>query len=645
MPTRILAAAKRFAPDAARGADLALDVRDMFREVRNRSLLLPITLLVLAGCATAPVGVVRASPRTVQKQLTASALSGSEPSLPARNSLNRLSLSEDFDSDPEKVLAQLHELALRSGEKNVYYALAELSFLHAEQSGKREWHFAAAVYAWAYLFGFDPPEPFDPRLRTATDIYNRALAEGMATRDGKFMDLHGGSFSLPFGELEIDFDPAVLDWNGRRLADFVPVAELEVSGLRSRFRTPGIGAPLAASAIPPDSEHISDFMPVALKVPATAVLVIDDVEQQIRSGTIRGKIDLHTDPDPETLEIAGRGVPLEREQTATLAAMLSDAPIWRQELQAFLGTLTTIGDEGRLAALRPHRRGRIPVVFVHGTNSNPGRWAEMANVLAADRRIQDRYEAWFFFYNSGNPIIYSSYLLRKKLTDAVATFDPDGTDACLRDMVIIGHSQGGLLTKMMAVDSGDRFWTNVSKKPFDEMKMTDEQRERLRPIAFFDHLPFVRRVVFIATPHRGSYLVSRDLVRRLVASLISLPKRLTDISLSLAAIDRENPEALAADAGTFTAIDNMSPGNRFVKTLAEIPIAGGIKANSIIPVKGTGPIESGNDGVVEYTSAHIEGVESEKVVRSDHSTQSNPETIEEVRRILLQHAAESCPAS
>jgi pimeloyl-ACP methyl ester carboxylesterase len=603
---------------------------------------LPIALLVMAGCATAPVGVVRASPQTVQKQLTASALSGSEPSIPARNALNRLSLSEDFDSDPEKVLAQLHELALKSGEKNVYYALAELSFLHAEHSGKREWHFAAAVYAWAYLFGFDPPEPFDPRLRTATDIYNRALAEGMATPDGKFMDVRGGSFPLPFGELEIQFDQASLEWSGRHLTDFVPVAELEVTGLRSRFRTPGLGTPLAASAVPPDPGHITDFMPVALKVPATAVLVIDDVRDQIRAGTVRGKLDLHTDPDPETLEIAGRDVPLEREQTATLAAMLSDAPIWKQELQAFLGTLTTIGDEGRLAALRPHRRGRIPVVFVHGTNSNPGRWAEMVDVLEADPRIYDRYEPWFFFYNSGSPIVYSSYLLREKLTQAVAKFDPDGTDACLRDMVVIGHSQGGLLTKMMAVDSGDRFWRNVTNKPFDEVKMTDEQRERLRPIAFFDHLPFVRRVVFIATPHRGSYLVSRDFVRRLVASLISVPKRITEMSVGLAAI---NPEALAADAGSMTAIDNMSPGNRFVRTLADIPIDPTVKANSIIPVKGTGPIESENDGVVEYTSAHIEGVESEKVVHSDHSTQSHPETIEEVRRILLQHAAESCPAS
>jgi hypothetical protein len=87
-----------------------------------------------------------------------------------------------------------------------------------------------------------------------------------------------------------------------------------------------------------------------------------------------------------------------------------------------------------------------------------------------------------------------------------------------------------------------------------------------------------------------------------------------------------------------TALDNMDSSNRFIKTLSATPIAPGVKVHSIIPVKGTGPVEEGNDGVVEYKSAHIDGVESELVVRSGHSTQARPETIEEVRRILYEHA-------
>jgi hypothetical protein len=82
----------------------------------------------------------------------------------------------------------------------------------------------------------------------------------------------------------------------------------------------------------------------------------------------------------------------------------------------------------------------------------------------------------------------------------------------------------------------------------------------------------------------------------------------------------------------------MDASNPFLRTLASLPIAPGVHAHSIIAVKGTGPIEEGADGVVAYRSAHIEGVESELVVRSGHSTQGTPETIEEVRRILYEHA-------
>jgi hypothetical protein len=87
----------------------------------------------------------------------------------------------------------------------------------------------------------------------------------------------------------------------------------------------------------------------------------------------------------------------------------------------------------------------------------------------------------------------------------------------------------------------------------------------------------------------------------------------------------------------------MTPGSPFVKTLTPVPIAPGVAAHSIIAVSGAGPREGDSDGVVKFSSAHLDGVDSELVVRSGHSVQSNPEAIEEVRRILLLHARELCP--
>jgi hypothetical protein len=145
----------------------------------------------------------------------------------------------------------------------------------------------------------------------------------------------------------------------------------------------------------------------------------------------------------------------------------------------------------------------------------------------------------------------------------------------------------------------------------------------------------VSRVVFVSTPHRGSFVAGRRIIANLVRRLLTLPSTLTGLGAELA----RNADAAVSPAGFLvpSAVDNMSPRNNFIRTLQGIPLAPTVKAHSIISVEGDGPIESGDDGVVQYSSAHIDGVESEVVVRSEHSTQGRPETIEEVRRILRLH--------
>jgi triacylglycerol esterase/lipase EstA (alpha/beta hydrolase family) len=96
--------------------------------------------------------------------------------------------------------------------------------------------------------------------------------------------------------------------------------------------------------------------------------------------------------------------------------------------------------------------------------------------------------------------------LRDALTSKIHELDPKGTNALLRQMVIIGHSQGGLLTKLTVTHTGDRVWKAVSDKPLEEFSASEEQRARMRRLLFLEPLPFVSRVIFISTPHRGSYL-------------------------------------------------------------------------------------------------------------------------------------------
>ncbi|HBZ70161.1 MAG TPA: alpha/beta hydrolase, partial [Deltaproteobacteria bacterium] len=292
----------------------------------------------------------------------------------------------------------------------------------------------------------------------------------------------------------------------------------------------------------------------------------------------------------------------------------------------------------------PYKKGRIPVVFVHGTASSPARWADMVNDLIADPRLRDRYAYWFFTYDSGNPIVYSAYQLRAALTKAVTQIDPEGSDPCVRDMIVLGHSQGGLLTKLTAIDSGDLYWSNLSSVPFDQVRFTPQDRELLSQVLFVKPLPFVREVIFLATPHRGSYLASPQLVRRLAQYLVRLPSDVARVGATLATMPAHGDAELALRRIP-TSIDNMSPGNRFIRATASIPIDPSVRAHSIIAVNDDLPFDRAGDGVVKYQSAHLEGVASELVVRSPHSgMQAAPETIEEVRRILLDHsAASACP--
>jgi pimeloyl-ACP methyl ester carboxylesterase len=544
--------------------------------------------------------------------------------------------------DAATALAELHAAVVADPPPDVLFALAELSFRHAEGGGGRPHFLAAAVYAFAYLFPDgtgDLPSPFDPRFRWAADIYNRALTEGLASADGKVLEPRAGVFELAFGQLEVAFDEDELLWDDRRLTDFEPVAELKIRGLRNRYRQAGLGAPLAASTVPLQPHEGFQVGP-RVKVPVTALLNVEDARRQLASGHVTARLDLYTATDADSVPIAGQTVPVEVEPSAALAYTLSDPAIWAVELRGFfagalLGDLPT-----QLGALQPYRPGRFPVVFVHGTASSVGRWADMVNDLQTDPLIRDRFQFWFFSYETGNPIPYSALVLRDSLSEAVDDLDPGGDDAALREMVVIGHSQGGLLTKMTAIDTGSRLYDHIATKPLDELRLRAETRALLQRALFIEPLPFVRRVVFVSTPHRGSYLAEWS-IGRLIARLVRLPLNLAGAS---AEVMSGNADALRfnPEGARFGSMYGMTPGSPLITGLAEIPVAPGVAAHSIVAVEGDGPPEDGGDGVVRYQSAHIDGVDSELIVRSGHSSQSNPHTIAEIRRILLLHADQAC---
>jgi hypothetical protein len=147
-------------------------------------------------------------------------------------------------------------------------------------------------------------------------------------------------------------------------------------------------------------------------------------------------------------------------------------------------------------------------------------------------------------------------------------------------------------------------------------------------------LPFVRRVIFLATPHRGSYLAGNWLAHQLTR-LVRLPAALLRGAGDLLTA---NPMLAERMGGDFSSVSGMTPGSPLVMALAPAPLAPWITGHSIIAVKGDGSLDGETDGVVAYSSAHLDGMVSEQVVRSGHSVQQSAAGIEAVRRILLEHS-------
>ena len=267
---------------------------------------------------------------------------------------------------------------LRDDEDRLY-ALAELSFPHAEETRNRAYSLASAVYAWALLFPDDGRrtslQPEDPRYRLAYDLYNQAVANGLVMDQGKGLHpyevgLAPSVLTLPFGTLHLTLDEAGLSWGGYRLEHFLPTNALQVRDLRNRYRSAGIGAPLAASGGAAEASQKvlgSERLGLRTKIPVTALLRFDHARAGLASGQVRGRIEVYATDETPTVKIDGREQLLESDPTAALACQLEGNPLYGAVIVGFFPGTARFGAQCRETAPRTGRsccnltnRGRFP---------------------------------------------------------------------------------------------------------------------------------------------------------------------------------------------------------------------------------------------------------------------------------------------
>lgn len=598
--------------------------------------------LLLAGCA-APIGADRVPVRDAYRQIARNILNSSSVSDQTERVLHRYDLLKSMTSHPDRTLAELHRRASEDDRRDVLLALAEVSYWHGdrlrrsvkpgEPARARDQFLSAAIYAWLFLFGpgeEPPPGPFDNRLRLAADLHNRALALGLSRTDpARGIELANTRRELPGGPVQLAVVPTRFKWDFDQIEAFLPADEFRVRGLSIRDRQSGIGAPLIAVG------KVTDDTRLPRRFPATALLRLDGDLRSWPTRPLTAQVELHSSFESDQVEIAGKTVPLEVDTSAPLGYALNDKFLWRLGLTQFFSPVESI--KTGIYLTQPYEPGRVPVVLVHGTASSPVWWAEMVNTLRADPALRKRYQFWNFIYNTGNPVSYSAAALRDAIDQKVRTLDPGGQDPALQQMVVIGHSQGGLLTKLTATDTGDALWPRGLGGSLDSLPLGEREKEELRRNFYYKPLPWVSRVIFVCTPHRGSYL-ARNWVRQIAKRTVGVPSKFADVILTVVTLNsRRPPTPSEVREAVPTSLDQMSPKNEWLQALAALPPSPQVKAHSIVAIRGRQQPPEGGDGVVKYASAHVDYVESELVVRSGHSAQDKPPVIEEVRRILRRH--------
>lgn len=581
--------------------------------------------------------------------------------------LRRYDLEEANLRSPDEVIRWLHQLTQDRPSLEEVHALAELAEKQARWSSSTgdmdratRMYATAIIHAYQFLFDSDlniARNAYDPQFRSICDIYNRSL-EGLLRRviaDEKF----GHGFEAVIGTTEQGVQLTVqIDgrWKDQLFDRFELVSDYQVSGFESEHRTYGLGAPLIAvrKSTQQQDAAFEKYYPPELTIPLTAFLHLQPESKTVPAadGSAEPKIKTAVlslyDPLEKTYAtIENSTVPLQSDITTPLAYGLKD-PLVNKGLLATASLLNGefAPESYGMFMIEPYDPKKIPVVMVHGLWDGPTTWAHMINDLRANRELHDNYQFWFYSYPTAQPFWVSAHEFRRDLQAIRAEVDPQRTNQVMDEMVLVGHSMGGLISLLQTVDSGDHFWNVVSDQPISELRGNPETVATLQETFYFKSNPSIKKLVTLATPFKGSDFANR--AQWLSHRLITLPSLITNDFEKLALQNSgvfKDPTFLTRS----TSIDSLATTSPFFEVIAqtEFPshlsvhnVVGRLEKTSVFS-RQTAEESDVGDGVVALSSGVREGVDSQVFVAAEHSKlHQQPGSILEVRRVLLEQLAE-----
>ncbi len=624
------------------------------------------TIALLAGCASVTVSSM--SPIEYLAQRRGDVLTTRELGLSSQAALNVIgypadaclsqaaacidALSASFGLEDEQRLSAMSEIWLHRA------LVEEREPSGAEHAALDAW-LETARHAYAYLF-FTARSPgqraFEDRQTQVRDYYNFAVQRAVGLMFQAYRQTARDALkparvpprSTWYGQWRIQSDVSQLNLpQGLLPEELVAASSLRFSGLRNTYRRDGFGAELVTvmppAALPPQAPAAS---PTAFREtrfpPATALVHFsgDTATQVLETRDIR--VVIHDPYLSREVRIGQQSVPLAADFTAGYGLWLARSGFAVEALRTLFGRDGGI-DRPRVHLMQPYDPSRRIVVMLHGLASSPEAWVNVANEVLGDERLRERYQIWQIYYPTNLPLALNQRAIRQALAETLAHFDPQGTANASKNMVLVGHSMGGVLARLLVSRSGDELLRAVTPG-FDALiegrgEAAREALVQLRPYLHFDPMPQVSAAIFIAAPHRGTAFANNRIARR-IANLITLPltlaQQLGEISLSLAKL--QAPLAGAGSSMSFripNSVDQLSDRDTFIRAAARLPISPRVRYHSIIGNDQPElSLDETTDGVVPYASAHLSGAASELVIPSTHSVQEHPAAIVEIRRIL-----------
>lgn len=645
-------------------------------------LLAIVVLAVLNGCAM--VKVTSMNPADYIALQRGDVLTTGKLSLATRDTLNVASLDEDrCRKQIDACIAALQNTAGINDERRLS-SLSEAWMLSAMTQSKQgnsadseqviqAW-LEVARYAYAYLF-FTTRSPderaFEDRQTQVKDYYNYAVQQAVtllfkrqqaASKANKNADTPQVTNTINLGKWGIDLDLSAFPVNDVRKTpqEIIPAASLQFNGLQSVYRRDGFGAELVA--VYPQAT-LGDKALTLKKIlgnkPPKAAVYSEMPSPEItvlfkfNSDNLTDLLNTHHlqlavyDPYMQSkVDIRGQRIPLAANFTAGYGLWLARSGFATQSLRTLLGLSEGISTP-HVYLMQPYDPKRRIIVMLHGLASSPEAWVNVANEVLGDDTLRQNYQVWQVYYPTNAPLAYNLATIRDALTETLKHFDPNGTAPASKDMVLIGHSMGGVLSRLLVSTAQNQLWDALFAKTKLDGDRLATVRAKLDPMLRFSPMPNVSRVIFIAAPHRGTP-IANNTIGRWIGNTIKLPISLLSRFEDVTKILTEGNADLSSGKNRLipNSIDNLKDTDPFIRAAATLPISPKVLYHSIIAKsKASTPQLDSDDGVVPYRSAHIDGALSEKIIISGHSVQGTPESILEIRRILHEDLGDSDSAS